>query len=97
MRSVALTTDRLINQEIKASIMIESNSTTPSVVNLKPSNVEFPSDEFMELHESMLALSEYSDFESDQPLLQVVVKSCCDNYLAFMNKANPHFKERKSL
>lgn len=61
--------------------MIKSNSTTASVVNLDPSSDDFPSEQILNLCNSVQSLTEYADYESDNQIIQLIAQSCRKSYL----------------
>lgn len=64
--------------------MTETNTTIASVVNLNPQTL--PYSEIRNLEDSIEALLDYSQLESDQKLLRVVAKACRDDFNKLASK-----------
>ena len=56
--------------------MIETNTTTAPVLNLNTYQ------KLMDLHNSIEALSDFANLESEQQILQIIVKSCRESFLS---------------
>ena len=64
--------------------MTKSDTNTASVVNLNTTN--FPYREIINLEDSITALSDYSNLESEQKLLALVAKACRKDFEILTSK-----------